>query len=375
MNKRKSRARNQSGGAPTQTDTAKPAAKSLYMRDTQSGIIASRPATLREHRDEIRRVWMRASALAMDMLQNSGRLRGTADQILADTIGVELQLNPRPELKAFGYDAKEATDFVRLVKARFKAWAWNPQECDFRAKFTIPQNTDIGMRHWLAYGESLGIVSYVPVEQRLLPLKLDLGQKRLALLGVEVALGDFDGRLQFLNLGDGDRAGDRQFLRPGEVRLGERQPRLLSAHRLIGIGLCLGQRHIGFLHRRFQARHHVAGLDAGAATDLDGSEQPGDGRADLDALRRLCDAIEGHRLGTGEGRGEKQEGGGERGDGLHGFTLGGRRRRGCGFAFRRISAGPCACRHARARPGAGHGAAASARAIRRAGAPSSAPTS
>ena len=167
MSKRKSRARNQSGAAPTQVDTAQPVGKSLYMRDTQSGIIASRPATLREHRDEIRRIWMRASALAMDMLQNSARLRGTADQILADTIGVELQLNPRPDLKAFGYDAKEATDFVRLVKSRFKAWAWNPQECDFRAKFTIPQNTDIGMRHWLAYGESLGLVSYVPVEQRL----------------------------------------------------------------------------------------------------------------------------------------------------------------------------------------------------------------
>lgn len=144
-----------------------PRARAGYMRDTQSGIIAARPASLREHRDEIRRVWWRASALAMDMLQNSGRLRGTADQILADTVGVELQLNPRPDLASFGYNAQEAIAWVRLVKARFKTWAWNPMECDFRAKFTIPQQTDIGLRHWLAFGESLGIVEYLPPSQRL----------------------------------------------------------------------------------------------------------------------------------------------------------------------------------------------------------------
>ncbi|CUX40564.1 Bacteriophage capsid protein [Agrobacterium deltaense Zutra 3/1] len=138
-----------------------------YLRDTQSGIIASRPASLREHRDEIRRVWWRAAALAMDMLQNSGRLRGAADQILADTVGVELQLNPRPDLTKFGYDRAEAVSWTRMVKGRFKVWAWNPLECDFRAKFTIPQQTDVGLRHWLAFGESTGIVSYLPEEQRL----------------------------------------------------------------------------------------------------------------------------------------------------------------------------------------------------------------
>jgi capsid protein len=142
-------------------------ARAGYLRDTQSGIIASRPASLREHRDEIRRVWWRAAALAMDMLQNSGRLRGAADQILADTVGVELQLNPRPDLSRFGYDAKEASEWIRFVKARWKVWAWTPLECDFRAKWTIPQMTDIGLRHWLAFGESTGVVSYLPRSQRL----------------------------------------------------------------------------------------------------------------------------------------------------------------------------------------------------------------
>jgi capsid protein len=133
-----------------------------YMRDTPSGVIASRPASLREHRDEVRRVWWRAAGLASDLLHNSGRLRGVADQIIADTVGVELTLNPQPDLMRFGYDQKEATDLIKLIKSRFKVWSWNAAECDFRGKFTLPQMTDIGIRNWLAFGESVGIVSFMP---------------------------------------------------------------------------------------------------------------------------------------------------------------------------------------------------------------------
>lgn len=161
----KPRVRVQAGRAVGEPST--PRVRSAYMRDTPSGVIASRPASLREHRDEVRRVWVRAAGLAMDLLQNSGRLRGAADQILADTVGVELSLNPKPDLSQFGYDDKEATDLIRLIKARFKVWAWNPLECDFRAKLTIPQITDVGLRHWLAFGESLGVVSYLPRRERL----------------------------------------------------------------------------------------------------------------------------------------------------------------------------------------------------------------
>lgn len=141
--------------------------RAAYMRDSQSGVIAARPASLREHRDEVRRVWARAAALAMDLLQNSGRLRGACDQLVADTIGIELAINPKPDLKAFGYNDKEAIDWIRLVKNAYKFWAWNPLECDFRAKFTLPQQSDIGIRHWLGYGESLGVVEYLQPHERL----------------------------------------------------------------------------------------------------------------------------------------------------------------------------------------------------------------
>jgi capsid protein len=149
-------------GQPSQ-----PKARSSYMRDTQSGIIAKRPASLREHRDEVRRIWTRAAGLAMDLLQNSGKLRGAADQIIADTVGVELQLSPKPDLSRFGYSPEEATAWVRQLKADWKIYSWNPLECDFRAKWTIPQMTDIGVRHWLAFGESVGMCNYLPASQRL----------------------------------------------------------------------------------------------------------------------------------------------------------------------------------------------------------------
>lgn len=144
-----------------------PKVRAGYMRDTQSGVLASRPSSLREHRDEVRRVWTRAAGLAMDLLQNSGKLRGAADQILVDAVGNELQLNPKPDLSRFGYTREEAIAWVREIKAEWKVYAWNPLECDFRAKWTIPQQTDIGMRHWLAFGESVGVCQFMPASQRL----------------------------------------------------------------------------------------------------------------------------------------------------------------------------------------------------------------
>lgn len=146
-----------------------------YLRDSQSGVIASRPASLREHRDEVRRVWSRAAGLAMDMLQNSGRLRGVADQIIADTIGTALTLNPQPNLSLLGYDQKEAADFVGMVKSRFNPWCWNAAECHLQGKFNIHQQADIGMRSWMAFGESIGVVTYLPKAER--PAGVQTGTK------------------------------------------------------------------------------------------------------------------------------------------------------------------------------------------------------
>ena len=141
-------------------------ATSAYLRDTKSGVIRSRPAYLREHRDDIRQAWDRSAALAMDMIQNSGRLKGACDQIIADTVGTELTLNPQPDLTGLGYDDKERADLINLIKRRWKMYAWNPAECDLRGKLTIPQMADIGIRWFIAYGESTGVLSYMSEAQR-----------------------------------------------------------------------------------------------------------------------------------------------------------------------------------------------------------------
>lgn len=141
-------------------------AQAGYLRDTRSKVLASRSVPMRDHREEVRIAWKRSAALAMDLIQNSGLLRGAADQVIADTVGAEMVLNPQPDLRPFGYSDDEAASFVRQVKSRWKRYAWSPRECDARAKFTVPQMIDIALRWDMVYGEALGIISYMPLSQR-----------------------------------------------------------------------------------------------------------------------------------------------------------------------------------------------------------------
>ena len=75
-------------GVSAKPTGAAPKPTARYMRDTGSRVIASRVAPMTMHRDEVRRSWQRAAGLAMDLVQNSGRLKGATDQVLADTVGV-----------------------------------------------------------------------------------------------------------------------------------------------------------------------------------------------------------------------------------------------------------------------------------------------
>ncbi|MEP3049427.1 MAG: phage portal protein [Roseibium sp.] len=153
------------GGSPTKI-SAPLRPQSRYLRDTRSGVIASRRAGIHDSRDDIRQSWNRSAALAIDLIQNSGRLKGAVDQVLADTVGVELQLSPQPDLDGLGYEPGERNDLIRLIKGRWKRYAWNPSECDFRGKFTLPQLVDIGLRYYIAYGEVTGLLDYMPVATR-----------------------------------------------------------------------------------------------------------------------------------------------------------------------------------------------------------------
>lgn len=159
--------RRESGGAPSPSPlapAARPKASAAYLRDTRSGVIASRPSFLREHREDVRAAWRRSAGLAMELIQNSGRLRGACDQIIADTVGVELQLNPQPDpavMARLGYDSAAQAQFRRDLKAWWKRWSWSPAECDQRGKLTVPQMVDVGLRWNLAFGEVTGILGFM----------------------------------------------------------------------------------------------------------------------------------------------------------------------------------------------------------------------
>ena len=141
-------------------------ARAQYLRDTRSGVIASRMASLVPSRDEIRRVWTRTSALALDLIQNSGQLKGAVDQVMADTVGVGLTLTPTPDLAALGYSEDQAAEWVRNVRRRWQQWSRTPAECDARGRLTVAQMVDIGLRWHIAYGEALAAFDFFGSDQR-----------------------------------------------------------------------------------------------------------------------------------------------------------------------------------------------------------------
>ena len=160
-----SRVKSLVSGAPrVPAPASRPTAR--WLRDAPDGALSMRRASIIDSRDDIRQSWDRIAALAVDFIQNSGRLKGAVDQVLADTVGTELKLNARPDLSRLGYDAKETADWARIVERRWRQWAWNPAECDLRGKFTVPQLVDIGLRHHVAYGEATGIIDYIAPRQR-----------------------------------------------------------------------------------------------------------------------------------------------------------------------------------------------------------------
>jgi len=147
-------------GSPATGGSVSTRTTARYLRDTKSGAIASRVAPLTNSRDDIRRAWSRSAGLAMDLIQNSGRLKGACDQVIADTVGVGLTLTPDPDLTGLGYSDEEKADFIRLLKRRWKAFWHDKKECDMRGKLTGPQMVDIGLRWDIAFGEVTGVFDF-----------------------------------------------------------------------------------------------------------------------------------------------------------------------------------------------------------------------
>ncbi|ASS56875.1 phage portal protein [Rhizobium leguminosarum bv. viciae] len=151
---------------PTRRHTAR------YLRGDSAGVLAMRKAITRDAKRDVRDAADRASALATDFLHNSGWISGAVTQILTDTIGEEIKLNCRAQLKKFGYTDVQAAKWCRMVEREWRRWAWNPKECDLAGKATIAEMVEAAVRAYLVSGEAFGILDNLPLrEQKRLGLK------------------------------------------------------------------------------------------------------------------------------------------------------------------------------------------------------------
>jgi lambda family phage portal protein len=162
--------RGSAGAAPAASQSPSSSAgrriEARWGRDTPSGVLAARRRSLIDSRDDIRAAWDRIADIAIDLIQNSGRLKGAVDQVIADTVGGGLVLSARPDLARLGYTADEAAKLIRLIETRWRRYAENPDEVDWRRKFDLHTLVDIGLRHHIAYGEAVGTIVYVPPADR-----------------------------------------------------------------------------------------------------------------------------------------------------------------------------------------------------------------
>lgn len=142
-------------------ETKKPA-KAQYLRDNSTGILTMRRAVTRDGADSVRVAAERASALAWDFIHNSGWIAGAVDQIITDTIGDELKLSARPLLAKLGWTQAEITEWSRLVEQEWYLHVWRPQEYSLNGTRTLAEDLDGVIRYYLAGGEALGIIDYMP---------------------------------------------------------------------------------------------------------------------------------------------------------------------------------------------------------------------
>ncbi|MGO7972990.1 phage portal protein [Rhizobium leguminosarum] len=157
---------------PSGSSTAQQRFTARYLRGDKAGILGMRRAITRDAKRDVREAADRASALATDFLHNSGWIAGAVTQILSDTIGEELKLNCRAQLKKFGYTDEEAAEWCRNVEKEWRRWAWNPKECDLAGKATIAEMLEAVLRSYLVSGEAFGILDNLPLrEQRRMGLK------------------------------------------------------------------------------------------------------------------------------------------------------------------------------------------------------------
>lgn len=129
-----------------------------YLRGPSGGnplVIGPNPP-LRDPRDDVRRSWVATTSRAIDAVHNSGWITAIVDVIVSLVVGNGLIPNFKPDMAAFGWDAKTTSDWARMVEARFIGqYGKRPEMIDAGARNTLADFQVAAVKQWLGTGETV----------------------------------------------------------------------------------------------------------------------------------------------------------------------------------------------------------------------------
>lgn len=149
----KPRVRVKAISAPIALPAKRQGPESAFMRGNTGPIFSQWRPALRETRDDVRAGYQAAASRTIDLIQNSGFISGMVDQAVVHVVGSGLRLNARPDAESLGMTTKEASDWARIVEAKFNLWADRPIDCDAESRKTFGHMQATAFRAWLGFGE------------------------------------------------------------------------------------------------------------------------------------------------------------------------------------------------------------------------------
>ena len=106
-----------------------------------------------EPREEVAMAWPSAVGRTNDLIQNLGWIAGAIEQATANTVGLGLNLDAKPDIKALGMTPARAKSWSRMVEARWQVYANCAEEVDLEGRQTLPQMQAQAFRSYIATGE------------------------------------------------------------------------------------------------------------------------------------------------------------------------------------------------------------------------------
>jgi lambda family phage portal protein len=137
----------------------RPTVLGRYLNSALNLVGASWRPALREPMDDTLESWVDMAARAIESLHSSGLLAGAIDQAVGQMVGVDLQLNLRPQIGILGNE-DETEDWARLTEMRFEDWCNDPWSCDLTGQYTLGQQAAQGVRQMYATGEQIALFPF-----------------------------------------------------------------------------------------------------------------------------------------------------------------------------------------------------------------------